>query len=165
MKLGEDPFRGIGFTHDTENLNEGVLCSSYKLLPTMQEKVQHQMELVEKLRSTDTSDVARMIIERHFIRDMRGNLRGFSTQEFRCVKCNEIVRRPPLEGTCPVCKWKLIFTINEGGIKKYLEPALDLASKYNLSPYLKQTLELVKRYIESIFGRELEKQEKIEKWF
>src|SRR3989344_337399 len=165
LKIGGDAFKGIGFTHDTENLNEGVLCSSYKLLPTMQEKVRRQMELVEKLRSADTSDVARMIIERHFIRDMRGNLRGFSTQEFRCVKCNEIVRRPPLEGACPVCRGKLIFTINEGGIKKYLEPALDLAARYNLSPYLKQNLELVKRYIESIFGKELERQEKIEKWF
>ena len=165
LRNGKDPFRGIGFTHDTENLNEGVSCSSYKLLATMQEKVQHQMELVEKLRSADTSDVARMLIERHFIRDMRGNLRGFSSQEFRCVKCNEVVRRPPLKGVCPVCKGKLIFTIHEGGIKKYLEPALDLAAKYNLSPYLKQNLELVKRYIESIFGKELEKQEKIEKWF
>ncbi|MDP2673028.1 MAG: DNA polymerase II large subunit [Nanoarchaeota archaeon] len=165
LRNNKDPFKGLGFTHDTENLNEGVSCSSYKLLATMQEKVQHQMELVEKLRSADTSDIARMIIERHFIRDMRGNLRGFSLQEFRCVKCNEIVRRPPLKGVCPVCKGKLIFTIHEGGIKKYLEPALDLASKYNLSPYLKQNLELIKRYIESIFGRELEKQEKIEKWF
>ena len=165
LRNNKNPFIGLGFTHDTENLNEGVSCSSYKTLATMQEKVQRQMELVEKLRSADSSDIARLIIERHFIRDMRGNLRGFSSQEFRCVKCNEIVRRPPLKGACPVCKGKLIFTIHEGGIKKYLEPALDLAAKYNLSPYLKQSLELVKRYIESIFGRELEKQEKIEKWF
>ncbi len=165
LKLGGDPFKGMGFTHDTGNLNEGVSCSSYKLLATMQEKVQHQMELVEKLRSADTSDVARMIVERHFIRDMRGNLRGFSTQEFRCVKCNEIVRRPPLKGVCPFCRGKLIFTIHEGGIKKYLEPAMDLAARYNLSPYLKQNLELIKRYIESIFGKELEKQEALGKWF
>ncbi len=165
LREEEDPFRNLGFTHDTENLNEGVPYSSYKLLATMQEKVQHQMELIEKLRSTDTSDIARMIIERHFIRDMRGNLRGFSGQEFRCVKCNEIVRRPPLKGVCPVCNGKLIFTIHEGGIKKYLEPALNLVARYNLSPYLKQNLELIKRYIDSIFGKELEKQEKIEKWF
>ena len=85
-------------------------------------------------------------------------------QEFRCVGCNEIVRRPPLSGVCPKCRGKLIFTIHEGGIKKYLEPALDLASKYNLSPYLQQSLDLVKRYIDSIFGKELEKQEKLEQW-
>ncbi len=165
LKKGRNPFQGIGFTHDTENLNEGVSCSSYKILATMQEKVEHQMKLIEKLRSTDAPDIARMIIERHFIRDMRGNLRGFSLQEFRCVRCNEIVRRPPLKGVCPVCNGKLIFTINEGGIKKYLESAIDLSSKYNLSPYLKQNLELIKRYLDSIFGKELEKQEKIEKWF
>jgi DNA polymerase II large subunit len=158
LKEGKDPFRGIGFTHDTNDFNDGVLCSAYKTLGTMQEKVQHQMELVEKLRAVDTSDVARLIIDRHFIRDMRGNLRKFSMQEFRCVGCNEIVRRVPLNGVCPKCRGKLIFTIHEGGIKKYLEPALDLAKKYNLSNYMKQNLDLVKRYIDSIFGKELEKQ-------
>jgi len=165
LKRGEDPFLGLGFTHDTKNFNEGVHCSSYKLLGLMQEKVQHQMELIERLRSVDTSDAARLIIERHFIRDMRGNLRNFSIQSFRCVSCNEIVRRPPLSGVCPVCGGKLIFTIHEGGIKKYLEPALDLVRRYDLDPYLKQVLELVKGYIDSIFGKDKEKQENINKWF
>jgi len=165
LKEGKNPFKGIGFTHDTTNFNEGVLCSSYKLLGTMQEKVQHQMALVEKIRAVDAPDTARLVIERHFIRDMRGNLRKFSQQEFRCVACNEIIRRPPLNGICPVCKGKLIFTIHEGGIKKYLQPALDLAKSYNLSKYLQQNLELVKGYIEGIFGKELEKQEAISKWF
>ena len=50
-------------------------------------------------------------------------------------------------------------------IKNYLEAALDLSKKYNLSPYLKQNLELTKSYIDSIFGKELEKQETIERWF
>jgi len=165
LKKGENPFINMGFTHGTSNFNEGVACSSYKTLLTMQEKVQHQMGLVEKIRAVDTSDTARLIIERHFMRDMRGNLRGFSMQGFRCVACNEIMRRPPLTGVCPRCKGKIIFTINEGGIKKYLEPALDLARKYNLSPYLKQTLQLTKENIDSIFGKELEKQETMEKWF
>ena len=123
------------------------------------------MELVEKIRAADTTDTARLIIERHFIRDMRGNLRKFSMQGFRCVACNEIMRRPPLTGVCSKCKGKIIFTIHEGGIKKYLEPALDLANKYNLSPYIKQSLELTKRYIDSVFGKEIEKQEALGKWF
>ena len=165
LKKGEDPFTNIGFTHDTSNFNEGVLCSNYKSLATMQDKVKHQMELVEKIRAVDTSDTARLILERHFIKDMRGNLRKFSMQDFRCVACNEILRRPPLTGVCPKCGGKIIFTINEGGIKKYLELAMDLSQRYNLSPYIKQNLELIKRYIESIFGREVEKQEKIERWF
>ncbi|MBU0959142.1 MAG: DNA polymerase II large subunit, partial [Nanoarchaeota archaeon] len=165
LKEGKDPFVGMGFTHDTGDFNKGVECSSYKTLPTMQDKVRRQMELVERLRSADTSDTARLIIERHFIRDMKGNLRNFSIQDFRCVGCNEIMRRPPLTGVCPVCKGKIIFTVHEGGIKKYLEPALDLAKKYDLSPYVKQNLEIIKRIIDSIFGKELEKQESIEKWF
>jgi len=155
----------MGFTHNTGNFNEGVTCSSYKMLTTMQDKVQHQMELVEKIRAVDAADTARLVIERHFLKDLRGNLRGFSMQEFRCVACNEIMRRPPLTGVCSNCQGKIIFTINEGGIKKYLEPALDLANKYNLSVYLRQSLELTKRYIESIFGKEKEKQEALEKWF
>ncbi|MCR4327330.1 MAG: DNA polymerase II large subunit [Nanoarchaeota archaeon] len=165
LREGGDPFRKLGFTHNTKDINEGVLCSSYKLLGNMEEKVSHQMGLAEKLRSVDTSDTARLIIDRHFIRDLRGNLRKFSMQEFRCVACNEIMRRPPLEGKCILCGGKIIFTIHEGGIKKYLEPALSLAKKYNLSPYLQQNLGLVKGYIDSIFGKEKEKQEKLEQWF
>ncbi len=165
LKEGKDPFIGLGFTHDVSNFNEGVLCSSYKLLTTMQEKVNHQMALVEKIRAVDTSDVARLIIERHFIKDMRGNLRSFSSQEFRCVNCNEILRRPPLTGICPVCEGRIIFTINEGGIKKYLEAALGLAKKYNLSIYIKQNLELIQRYIDSIFGKEAEQQKNLQEWF
>jgi DNA polymerase II large subunit len=165
LKRGENPFIGAGFTHSTNNFNEGVLCSSYKKLVTMQDKVEHQMELVEKLRSVDTADAARLIIDRHFIRDIRGNLRKFSMQEFRCVSCNEIVRRPPLNGVCPKCGGKLIFTIHEGGIKKYLDSALNLAKKYNLSTYLQQNLELVKRYIDAVFGRELEKQRALADYF
>ncbi|MBI2043675.1 DNA polymerase II large subunit [Candidatus Pacearchaeota archaeon] len=165
LKEGKDIFVDIGFTHDTNNFNDGVLCSSYKSLATMQDKLQHQMELVEKLRAADTSDTARLVIDKHFIKDMRGNLRGFSTQSFRCVECNEISRRPPLSGTCNACNGKLIFTVNEGGIKKYLEPAIQLAQKYDVSSYMKQNLELIKRYIDSIFGKETEKQEALARWF
>ena len=165
LKEESDPFVNMGFTHDTTNFNDGVVCSAYKLLGDMAEKVGHQMELCEKLRSVDTQDTARLVIERHFIRDMRGNLRKFSMQGFRCVDCNEIHRRPPLSGKCSNCNGKLIFTIHEGGIKKYLEPALELGKKYNVSPYLQQVLELVKGYIDSIFGKEKEKQTGLDEYF
>lgn len=166
LKRGEDPFVNIGFTHDTSDFNGGVVCSAYKLLEDMQKKVGRQMVLVEKIRSVDTQDTARLIIDRHFIRDMRGNLRKFSMQGFRCVDCNEIHRRPPLSGKCTKCgNGKLIFTIHEGGIKKYLEPALNLAKEFNLSPYMQQNLVLIKGYIDSIFGKEKEKQEKLGQWF
>ena len=165
LREGKDPFVGIGFTHDTPNINDGVECSNYKLLATMKDKVKHQMELVEKIRAANTSETARLVIERHFLKDMRGNLRKFATQEFRCVACNEIMRRPPLTGVCSKCSGKIIFTTHEGGIKKYLEPALELAKKYNLSSYIKQSLELTKRHIDSVFGKEIETQENLGRWF
>jgi DNA polymerase II large subunit len=165
LREGKDPFHNLGFTHDTSNFNEGVLCSSYKTLPTMQDKVNHQMELVEKIRAVDSSDTAKLIIDRHFLKDLKGNLRKFSMQGFRCVNCNEIMRRPPLSGVCPKCGGKIIFTINEGGIKKYLEPALNLAEKYNLSLYIKQNLSILKENIDSIFGKELEKQQSLKDFF
>lgn len=165
MASGKDPFVGMGFSHDTENINFGVICSNYKTLPTMADKVGHQMALVEKIRAADTADTARLVIEKHFIRDTRGNLREFSMQSFRCVACNEIMRRPPLNGVCVKCGGKIIFTIHEGGIKKYLDATIKLAEKYNISQYLKQHIQITKRQIDSIFGRDPEKQEKLEAWF
>jgi DNA polymerase II large subunit len=68
------PFTNIGFTHNSSDFNESVVNSAYKILPTMKDKVENQMELVQKIRAVNTDDVARLIIERHFIRDIRGNL-------------------------------------------------------------------------------------------
>jgi len=165
LKAGVDPFTNVFFTHNTIDINGGVVNSAYKAIPTMEEKVQKQMELAEKIRAVDVSDVARLVIERHFIRDIRGNLRKFSTQEFRCVGCNKKFRRPPLVGKCTACGGKIIFTISEGSIMKYMAPALALARKYDVSNYIKQNLELTQKYIESIFGRETEKQAKVSQWF
>ena len=161
----EGQYEGWGFTHDTSDFNKGVRCSSYKTLPTMQEKVQRQMALCEKLRAVDHHDVARLVIERHFIRDIKGNLRKFSQQQFRCVACNEKFRRPPLKGNCSKCNGKIIFTISEGSVIKYLDPSLSLAEKYQLPAYLVQTLDLAKQMIELNFGKDKEKQEGLGKWF
>jgi len=150
----ENPFTNYGFSHDTDNFNFGVSCSSYKTLPTMKEKVSHQMLLAEKLRAVDQDDVARLVIERHFLGDILGNFRKFLVQDFRCVECNNIIRRPPLSGVCNKCGGKLIFTVNEGGIKKYLKPAIDLSLKYKVSEYLRENLSLVKEQIDSVFGEE-----------
>jgi len=158
-------YQDMGFTHGTSDINAGTRCSAYKTLPSMEEKLKGQMEIAEKIRAVDTSDVARSVIEKHFIRDIKGNLRKFSTQEFRCIKCNEKFRRPPLVGKCTSCNGRIIFTVSEGSVVKYLEPSISLANKYNVSPYLKQNLELVKRQIEDVFGKDKERQEGLGKWF
>jgi len=165
LRKGICPFRSTGFTHDSTDFNVGILNGAYKVLPTMKDKVNEQMELVTKIRAVDTDDVARLVIERHFVRDIRGNLRKFSHQQFRCVACNEKFRRPPLVGVCSKCGGKIIFTISEGSIKKYLEPALELAHTYKISEYTREGMELTKEYIESIFGKDNEKQEDLKKWF
>lgn len=165
-RLGTDKeFTHLGFSYDTKDINAGPLCSSYKTLPTMQDKVDEMMKLCKKIRAVDVDDVSRLIIERHFIRDTRGNLRKFSQQAFRCVACNSKYRRPPLSGKCTKCGGRLIFTIAEGSILKYMQPALDLARNYKVSPYLLESLELTERYIQSIFGKEKDKQESISRWF
>ncbi|MFH0867785.1 MAG: DNA polymerase II large subunit [Candidatus Woesearchaeota archaeon] len=161
----EDQYTNIGFTHGLSDLNNGVRCSAYKTIPSMEEKLKGQMELADEIRAVDEIDVARLVIEKHLIRDIRGNLRKFSMQQFRCSTCNEKYRRPPLIGKCLKCGGKIIFTISEGSIIKYLEPAISLAEKYNLPSYLKQNLELTKRGVESLFGKEKEKQEGLGRWF
>lgn len=158
-------YKNLGYTHSTNNLNSGVRCSAYKILPSMEDKLKGQMELADRIRAVDASDVAKLVIEKHFLRDIKGNLRKFSIQQFRCVNCNEKYRRPPLSNKCMKCNGKIMFTISEGSIIKYLEPAISLAEKYNLPSYLKQVLELTKRNVESIFGKEKEKQIGLGKWF
>jgi DNA polymerase II large subunit len=160
-----EQYEGMGFTHDTDDINAGVLCSEYKLLPSMEQKLFGQMDLAMKIRAVDSGDVAKLVIEKHFIRDIKGNLRKFSTQQFRCANCNEKYRRPPLAGKCMKCGHKLIFTISEGSIVKYLEPTISLGEKFHIPAYLKQTIELTKRRVEEYFGKDEERQEGLGKWF
>ncbi|MFC1648324.1 DNA polymerase II large subunit [Nanoarchaeota archaeon] len=161
----EAQFEGMKYTHESGNINSGVLCSAYKTLPSMEEKLQSQMHLAGKIRAVDKRDVARLVIEKHFIRDTKGNLRKFSQQQFRCVKCNEKFRRPPLSGKCTNCYGKIILTVSEGFITKYLEPSLELAEKFDVPVYLKQSLELLKRRVEEVFGKDKDRQEELKQWF
>jgi len=164
-------YEGMGYTHETTSINRGVLCSAYKTLPSMTEKLDGQMSLAEKINAVDEMDVATLVIEKHFIKDAKGNLRKFSMQQFRCVDCNEKYRRPPLLGVCTkpkgkdICRGKIIFTISEGSVIKYLQPSIDIANKYNVSPYLKQTLELLKRQVEDVFGKDPDKQAGLSEFF
>lgn len=63
------------------------------------------------------------------------------------------------------CNGKIIFTIAYRSIVKYLEPALDLVKNYEVPAYITQDLDLTKKYIESIFGKDTEKQQNINQWF
>ena len=160
-----EQYEGFGFTHGFTDMNETVRCSAYKTLPSMEDKLRGQMELAEKLRAVDKSDVARLVIEKHFLKDTKGNLRKFGMQEFRCVNCNEKFRRPPLVGKCTHCGGRILFTISEGSVIKYLQPTISLAKKYEVSAYLQQAIELLQVRIEGVFGKEKEKQLGLGAWF
>lgn len=158
-------YEGFGFTHPLSNINIGVLCSAYKTLESMDEKLDGQMRIARIIQAVDAAGVAAMVIEKHFLKDIKGNLRKFSTQEFTCNKCNENVRRPPLSGRCPKCgNSTLQFTVSEGSVIKYLEASLTLANDYAVTPYLKQVMELTKRRIEDVFGKDKEMQTGLGQW-
>lgn len=161
----EDEDIAIGYTHPVSSINKGIVCSSYKTLPTMEDKLKGQMTLAEQLRCVDEQDVARLVIEKHFIRDLKGNLRKFSTQQFRCLQCNKKYRRPPLRGNCVNCRGRVAFTITEGSVIKYLKPMESLAKNYHVSPYLVQTIDLTKRRVEEVFGKDSETQTGLGAWF
>ncbi len=161
----EKQYEQMGYTHPVGNFNLGITCSAYKTLPSMEEKLRGQMEIAEKVRAVDITEVARLVIEKHFLKDTRGNLRKFSTQQFRCLKCNEKFRRPPLIGKCTECGGNIAFTVTEGSVVKYLEPSISLAKKHNVSAYLQQVLEITKRRIESTFGKERDRQIGLGAWF
>jgi len=154
LKNNISALSGIGFTHGTNDINNGEKNGSYKVLKTMKEKVEKQMELVDKIRAVDKDDVARMIVEKHFLKDILGNLTNFFRQEFRCSKCNIKYRRIPLTGTCRKCGNPLLMTVSYASIKKYLDSAIALSKKYNVSEYTIECVNQAKKYIEDIFGSE-----------
>jgi DNA polymerase II large subunit len=144
-------YEQFGFTHDTNNINEGPKMSNYKSLKTMMDKMNAQLNLAAKIRAVDEADVAYKVIERHFLPDMLGNMRAFSKQSVRCPSCNIVYRRPPLRGVCLKCTGKLTLTVHEKSVKKYLEISKEIAERYNISPYARQRITLVEKSIDSLF--------------
>jgi DNA polymerase II large subunit len=146
------------FTHHTTNVSMGPRISRYLSLGEMKEKVDHQLELADKIRAVDRRDVARKVIESHFLPDLAGNLRAFSKQTIRCVACNTKYRRVPLGGQCRKCGGKLVLTVSKGSVEKYLKLTKDMIEKYNLDEYLKQRVTILERSIDSVFEEEPESQ-------
>jgi DNA polymerase II large subunit len=151
-KLGnEKQFEGFGFTTPVSNINMGNRQSMYKKLKKMTEKLDHQMELAEKIKAVNSRTVALSVLTTHFMRDISGNLRAFTSQSFRCKQCGKRFRRIPLRGKCTECRGLLSLTVYRGGIEKYLEAARHLIDKYELPKYYLQRLSLVEQEITSLF--------------
>ncbi len=158
-RLGtETQYEGLKFSMSTSDIAAGPHSSRYKTLETMEDKVSAQLGLGRKIRAVDERDVAERVIEHHFIPDLKGNLRTFATQSFRCVTCNSIHRRVPLSGACARCGGKLVLTVTRGGVEKYLQIAMRVAEEYKASDYTKQRLDLTKYDIKSTFESDARQQ-------
>ncbi|MEM4460612.1 MAG: DNA polymerase II large subunit [Nanopusillaceae archaeon] len=153
-RLGkEEEYTNWGFLHDIVSISKcGNKVSSYKTIKAMLDKLKYQLNLANYIRASDPSIVAKLVIELHFARDVKGNLRKFSEQEFRCTKCNTKYRRIPLSGKCEKCGGRLTFTVHYGTITKYLDPSLWLAEKINLDEYSLSSLKALKLKVYQTFG-------------
>jgi len=154
-RLGtEAQFQGFSYTEDCSDINQGAHRGAYTSLRKMLEKLESQLELSEKLKAVDVKVVALRILTSHFMKDIVGNLRAFTSQRFRCVRCNRKYRRPPLKGVCLRCGGSLAMTVHKGGIEKYIDPALKLVHRYGLDEYYADRLRLVRDEIASLFPPE-----------
>jgi len=120
----------------------------------MIDKMEGQLSLAAKIRAVDTDDVVARVINNHFLPDMIGNLRRFSTQQVRCTKCNRKYRRIPLSGKCSGCGGNLTLTVHEGSVKKYLDVSKEIMETYDISNYTRQRIRLVDGAINSLFENE-----------
>ncbi len=158
-RLGSDAqYEGFNFSHSTTDIAAGPKYSAYKTLETMVDKMDAQLELARMIRAVDEQDVAERVINSHFLPDLIGNLHAFSKQKVRCVKCGAKFRRPPLKETCPKCGGRIILTVHEGSVRKYLEVSIKVAEEYGVSSYTKQRLQLLKIEINSLFKNDKAKQ-------
>ncbi len=158
-RLGtEAQFEGFNYTTPVSNISMGNNESSYKQFKSMIEKLELQLGLGEKIDAVDVRTVALKVLTKHFLRDISGNLRAFSTQSFRCKSCNKKFRRLPLASKCPFCGGTLTLTVYRGGIEKYLEAAQHLVDKYGLPDYYTQRLVLINEEIHAMFDNKKPKQ-------
>ncbi len=143
-------YESFGFTHDTMDISEGPRESAYKTLETMIDKMNAQLELARKIRAVDAKDVVYRVITKHFLPDMIGNLKSFSSQSLRCTKCGEKYRRIPLCGHC-YCGNNLTLTVHEKSVKKYLDITKEISEKFELDTYTQQRIAIVEESMRSLF--------------
>ena len=161
-------YEGQMFTHDTTDCSEGPPNNPYNTLDSMRQKTMAQFALGECLESVDNKDQSSRLIQRHLIRDMRGNLRAFGQQKVRCPKCGTSYRRPPLSGNCMnileskenpfsgemediLCDGRLILTVTHGSVAKYDGLMEELVSRYGADDYTEGLYQQVSKWVKETF--------------
>ncbi len=154
-------FEGFAYTHPVESITEAPLRSAYKE-GNMIAKMEGQLALARKIRAVNEEDVVSRIINFHFLPDLVGNLKAFTSQQFRCTKCNSKYRRIPLKGKCLNCAGNLTMTVHRSSVVKYLDVSKRISEEYGISTYLRQRLGLVEEAIESVFQDESKQVSRLE---
>ena len=176
-EAGERPVGQIGYTHETSDCAAGPRNNPYNTLDSMRRKTMEQFALGEMLESVDNTEQASKLIDRHLIRDMRGNLRAYGQQKVRCPKCGASYRRVPVSGKCrtvmetktdpftgeeiqTLCPGRLILTVTEGGVSKYDSLMQTLIEKYGCNDYIAGLYNQVSKWVAETFeSKELGKQQ------
>ncbi len=157
-------YEGFGYTHETSDVAAGPLASAYGE-GKMVEKIDKQLDLALKIRAVDPNDVVARIVVHHFLPDLIGNLKAFSSQQVRCTKCGEKFRRMPLRGRCLSCGGNLTLTVHESSVKKYLEISKRISSQFEVSNYLRQRIDLIEEAITSLFTNDKTQDLKLDDFF
>jgi len=178
-RLGKDTeLEGFGYTHTTPCCDAGPKNNPYNTLESMRQKTMAQFALGETLFAVDNRQQASILIDRHLIRDMRGNLRAFGQQKVRCPKCGTSYRRAPISGKCMtiveersadetvtgnaeiiMCDGNIILTVTHGSVKKYDGLMEDLIDRYGCENYTEQLYEQVSRWVQQTFEDRNEKKQ------
>jgi DNA polymerase II large subunit len=145
-------YEGLGYTHDTPDISEGPHDSAYTTLGSMVDKMEAQLLLGEKCRAVKEKEVARLVINKHFMPDMIGNLRSFATQTVRCTKCGEKYRRMPLSGMCNKCGNNLNLTVTEASVRKYLKVSKSVCERNDLDMYTQERIAIIEQSMDSLFN-------------
>ena len=157
-------YEGFAYTHPTRGVAQGPLASAYGE-GSMAEKIDKQLELALRIRAVDPNDVVARIVVHHFLPDLIGNLKAFSSQQVRCTKCGAKYRRIPLRARCLECGGNLTLTVHESSVKKYLEISKRISQQFEVSNYLRQRIDLIEDAISSLFTNDQAQELKLDDFF
>ena len=137
-----------------------------------------QFELGNVIRAVDNEIQAGKLINRHLIRDMRGNLRAYGQQKTRCTKCGASYRRVPIAGKCItviqkdaenpltgevedlICNHKLILTVHQGSVQKYDGLIAQIIEQYGCDDYTDNLYQLVSAWVADTFSSDEETEQR-----
>ncbi|MHB1907561.1 MAG: DNA polymerase II large subunit [Nitrososphaerales archaeon] len=150
----EKQYWGFGFTHTTNSITVKQNRSSYSTLVTLQEKLDRQIELAQKINAVNPDEVVKSVLKTHLLPDIIGNTKAFTSQKFRCKNCGAKFRRMPMKGMCFNCGGALQANVTRGSVEKYLQLGLRLSEKYNVGEYLRSRFVLASEELATLFKPE-----------